>query len=90
MVWAKQVQLVLQAKGVWEHVTRHAVLPPNATENQSKVFKREEQLAMAEILLNIESQYVVSVISKRTSADIWKTLEEMNKSESIASQTSET
>ena len=102
LVWATQLQLVLEAKGLWGYVTGEVVRPGDQAqqstfsstiitegrlaESQEK-YDRDSLHAMAEMILNVETKYVVSVISKKTPQEVWNTLRDMNQSQAVATQT---
>ena len=93
LVWATQVQLVLESKGLWKYVADVMEVDADGTTSEasgpSSNIQREQEArqAMAEIILNIESKYVVSVLNKKTPREVWNTLKDMNSSQARASQT---
>ena len=99
LVWATQVQLVLEAKGLWKYVEstngdeaseQVASGAQHVTASASDVMDqdgKEARQAIAEIMLNIESNYVVAVLSKKTPREVWHTLKSMNESQAVATQT---
>ena len=81
LVWATQVQLVLEAKGLWSYVEGKE---SSSSSNADQVHKEKRQ-CMAEIILNIDSKFVAAVLNKAEPKDVWETLKQMHKSKSAAS-----
>ena len=86
LVWAKSVELVLRSKKLWGYVEGKKMLAPTANDDEKESFEQENQQALAEILLNIEPRYAVSVIAKASPMEAWDTLSKMNKSQAKATQ----
>lgn len=90
LIWATQVEALLQARDLWKHVTSNvddmevsvppadgAVVAPNNTKAKS--------MARAAIICSIESEYVPMVAAERCPRKIWRMLADANKSKCTAS-----
>ena len=84
LVWSAEIRLVLEAKGLWSYVDGTAIQPTNTAERETHA--KNERQAMAEMLLNVEVRYVVSVLRKESEKELRDTLQSMNKSQAAASQ----
>ena len=83
LVWSTQMQLVLESKGLWKFVDGTA--SGRAATDANKDY-RERRQCLAEIILNIDTKFVSSVMSKKEPKDVWDTLKAMHKSKSAANQ----
>jgi len=57
MVWATQVRLVLESKGLWKYVEGTALSDRTKPEKAH----RETRQCLAEIILNIDNKFVAAV-----------------------------
>lgn len=83
LVWSTQMQLVLESKGLWKFVDGTA--RGRAATDTDKDY-REKRQCLAEMILNIDTKFVSSVMSKREPKDVWDALKAMHKSKSAANQ----
>jgi len=83
LVWSTQIQLVLESKGLWKYVDG-TVLSSAGTDAEKE--HRERRQCLAEMILNIDTKFVASVMTKREPKDVWDTLKAMHKSKSAANQ----
>ena len=66
LVWSTQVQLVLESKGLWKYVSEDIKPPAGASAAETKKFSQQQRQAMAEIVLNVDSKHVASVLQRES------------------------
>lgn len=81
-----QIKLVLESKGLWKYVTEITRLSENSSAVDVAKFVEQRHQAMAEIMLTIEPIQFASVANLKTPKQVWKSLENMYRSQCIAHQ----
>jgi len=56
LVWAVQIELILESKGLWKHVENQ----DSVSEEGSEKTHREKRQCLAEIIFNIDSKFVAT------------------------------
>lgn len=84
LIWATQIEALLQARGIWEHVDGTAVIPARTADTFAQVMK-SRNMARAAIICSIEAEYVPMVAADRDPQVIWDKLADMHKSKCTAS-----
>lgn len=77
---------MLEGKGLWGYVDGSKVLEEDTTDDVKQMFHQESRQAMGEMILNVDTKYVTSELTKNTPKDVSGTLKEMNTSRTTALQ----
>ena len=84
LVWATQVEALLQARGLWQHI-EDGVSVPSATEPTYAEFMKGRNMVRSAIICSLEPEYVPMVAAERDPKEIWNKLADMHKSKCTAS-----
>lgn len=63
LIWAAQLEALLQARGVWEHVELETPLPDRSAANCAEVSK-DKNIARAAIICSLEPEFIPMVASE--------------------------
>ena len=85
-IWSTQISLVLESKGLWNHVTGRARMPEEGNAEQIIKFHAQERLAIAEIMLNIGPIKFAAVANLQTLREVWNSLRNTHRSQCMAQQ----
>lgn len=85
IVWAKQMEWQLAAKGLWKYVESLFRLPAVTAETYGRI-KKEKDSCVALIGCSIESQIVPMIITEDDPHKMWKKLKESFKSRCAAAK----
>lgn len=70
LVWSTQVQLFLEIKGLWDHVTGEQTTADDAAVEMKTKYRQKQRQSMAGVILNVDSRYVVSALQKTNPDDV--------------------
>lgn len=82
-MWATQVQHVLESKGLWNYVQRNGIVLQGMGEKKKTL---ELLQCRVEVILNIETKFVASVMTNRDLKIVLEKLKKMHESKCAASQ----
>ena len=86
LVWATQMQALLQAKDLWKHAGGEVVsVPtPTATGTSTNDEAKGECMARAMIICSIEAEFIPRIAAEQNPRKVWKMLADANKSKCAA------
>ena len=87
LVWATQMQALLQARDLWKHVGEPMVSVPTVTAagTSGNEDAKEECMARAMIICGIEAEFIPMVAAEQNPRKVWKLLADANNSKCTAS-----
>ena len=98
LVWACQVEALLQARGLWSHVCDNDFTNQEMSQNESVAIEgtttttattqgieKEKSMARAAIICTIEPEYIPMVAGEQNARKIWQKLANDNKPKCVAS-----
>ena len=72
--WKFDIKMLLMGKDIWDIVTGDEVLDENATNRETKSFKKRDNSALSTICLSISQDLKIYVRSAKTSKEAWDSL----------------
>ena len=89
LIWATQVEALLQARGLWKYIegdeTQTPVDPTRLVDTNTEVVAKEKNSVRATIICTIEPEYISVVAGEGDPKVMWTKLADANKSKCTAS-----
>src|SRR3954466_6498050 len=86
--WKFRVQLILMREKLWDHVDAKFKAPSSKSDDtaDNAKWRADSQAAFATLCLTISDAQMRNVRNCKTAAEVWKRLEDIHESKSIARQ----